>query len=104
MQGALRAWRLFSEVKNMEAGHHGTDQESSHLATFDALDFEAFSKQRWDRLTENHSEDIVVHRPDGHETRGLEKHVEDLKGMFAFAPDTRISSHPTSSARGNGRA
>jgi len=32
--------------------------------------------------------------PDGHKTTGLEKHIEDLKAMFAKAPDTRITTHP----------
>ncbi len=31
-----------------------------HLETFDELDFEVFSNQQWDRLTESHAEDIVV--------------------------------------------
>ena len=35
-----------------------------------------------------------MHWPDGHETRGIEKHIEDLKGMFVYAPDTRIEVHP----------
>jgi len=35
-----------------------------------------------------------VHWPDGHTTKGLEKHIEDLKVMFTFAPDNRIREHP----------
>ena len=30
--------------------------------------------------------------PDGHVTEGLDKHIEDLKMLFVYAPDTRISS------------
>ena len=39
-----------------------------HLETFDELDFEVFTKQQWQRLHESHSEDIVVHWPDGRTT------------------------------------
>src|ERR1043166_529639 len=54
----------------------------SHLKTFDVLDFDVFSNQKWDRLQESHAQDIIVTWPDGHETRGIEKHIEDLKAMF----------------------
>jgi hypothetical protein len=64
------------------------------LDTFDALDYEVFSNQEWNRLSESHAEDIVVNWPDGHQTKGLAKHTEDLKAMFVYAPDTKIKSHP----------
>lgn len=65
-----------------------------NLKTFDILDFEVFSNQRWDRFPESHAADIVVTWPDGHETVGLERHLADLKEMFVYAPDIKISSHP----------
>jgi len=65
-----------------------------HLKTFDELDFDVFSNQKWDRLSESHGDDIVVTWPDGHETKGLAKHIEDLKAMFVYAPDTKIKVHP----------
>lgn len=65
-----------------------------HLKTFDTLDFDVFSNQKWDRLHESHSKDIVVTWPDGHETRGIDKHIEDLKTLFVFAPDIAIKTHP----------
>jgi predicted ester cyclase len=65
-----------------------------HLKTFDTLDFDVFSNQKWDRLHESHADDIVVTWPDGHETRGIAKHTEDLKALFAFAPDIKIKKHP----------
>lgn len=58
-----------------------------NLKTFDTLDFDVFSNQKWDRLGESHAKDIVVTWPDGHETKGIEKHIEDLKAMFVYAPD-----------------
>jgi hypothetical protein len=65
-----------------------------NLHVFDELDFDVFSNQKWNRLHESHAKDIVVTWPDGHETRGIEKHIEDLKAIFAFAPDTAIKVHP----------
>ena len=65
-----------------------------NLATFDTLDYFVFSGQQWVRLHESHAEDIVVNWPDGHQTKGLATHIEDLKAMFVYAPDTRIKVHP----------
>jgi hypothetical protein len=67
---------------------------AKNIATFDDLDFNVFTNQKWDQLSKSHSKDIVVHWPDGHETKGIEKHIEDLKAMFVYAPDTRIQQHP----------
>jgi len=65
----------------------------AHLAMFGTLDFEVISRQAWERLAESHSKDVVVHWPDGRETRGLEAHVQDLKRMFVYAPDTHVKAH-----------
>jgi len=65
-----------------------------NLATFDELDFVVFSNQDWTRLHESHSKDIKVNWPDGRSTKGIEKHIEDLKAMFVYAPDTSIKVHP----------
>jgi predicted ester cyclase len=65
-----------------------------HLKTFDNLDFDVFSNQKWDRLHESHAKDIVVTWPDGHETKGIDRHIDDLKAMFVFAPDIAIKTHP----------
>jgi predicted ester cyclase len=65
-----------------------------NLRVFDALDFDVFSNQKWDRLGESHAQDIVVTWPDGHETRGIDAHVADLKQMFTYAPDIAIQTHP----------
>ena len=72
-----------------------------NLAKFDTLDFDVFSNQKWDRLKESHAQDIVVTWPDGHETRGIDKHIEDLKAMFVYAPDTQIKEHPIKIANGS---
>jgi hypothetical protein len=65
-----------------------------HLQTFDTLDFDVFTNQKWDRLKESHSADIKVYWPDGRVTEGIDTHINDLKYMFSFAPDTRILEHP----------
>lgn len=64
-----------------------------HIATFDTLDYTVFTYQQWERLHESHSQDVIVHWPDGHSTNGIQKHIEDLKAMFVYAPDTRIKVH-----------
>ena len=67
---------------------------AGHLATFDTLDFTVFSNQEWTRLHESHSSDIKVYWPDGHMTQGIDVHIQDLKALFVYAPDTRIKEHP----------
>ena len=83
------------EVKNELKKY--TDERSrieKDLKTFDELDFVVFSNQEWTRLHESHSKDVKVNWPDGHFTVGIEKHIEDLKAMFVYAPDTSIKVHP----------
>jgi len=67
---------------------------AKNLASFDTLDYTVFTNQEWTRLHETHAKDIKVYWPDGHVTEGLEKHIEDLKMLFVYAPDTRIRQHP----------
>lgn len=68
----------------------------AHLHRFDQLDFDAFSKQDWKLFNEIHCADVVVKFPDGHETKGIRKHQEDIAGMFVATPDMRVSAHPVS--------
>ena len=67
---------------------------AANLINFDDLDFNVFSNQKWDQLNRSHAADIVVHWPDGRTTTGIDAHIEDLKAMFVYAPDTRIKTHP----------
>ncbi len=74
-----------------------TDEKAmtdKNLKTFDELDFVVFTNQEWTRLHESHSKGVKVNWPDGHSTNGIEKHIEDLKAMFVYAPDTNIKVHP----------
>lgn len=79
----------------------GNEEIAKHLATFDSLDYTIFSNQEWTRMHESHSKDIKVIWPDGHIVVGLEKHIEDLKALFVYAPDTRIKEHPIRFGSGN---
>lgn len=74
--------------------------EQGHLSNFDDLDFNVYSGQKWDLLGKSHAKNITVHWPDGRITQGIDTHIEDLKGMFVFAPDTRIQEHPIRIASG----
>jgi len=97
-------------IQTMAFSHQSVDMEkspisrgdsvASHIATFDDLDFDVFTHQKWDRLKESHAANIIVHWPDGHVTHGIEQHIKDLKSMFVYAPDTRISAHPVKFGQG----
>jgi predicted ester cyclase len=78
---------------------HGAEA-ARHIETFDTLDFDVFSHQRWERLHESHAENIIVTWPDGHDTHGIETHTHDLQQMFVHAPDTKIEIHPIRVATG----
>ena len=41
------------------------DKVAQHLATFDDLDFNVYTHQKWDELGKSHAKDIIVHYPDG---------------------------------------
>lgn len=76
-------------------------REQAQLATFDDLDFNVFTGQKWDELGKSHAQNIIVHWPDGRTTTGIDVHIADLKGMFVYAPDTRIQEHPIRIASGD---
>jgi SnoaL-like polyketide cyclase len=66
---------------------------AKNLANFDDLDFRVYTNQQWQDLHESHGKDIVVHWPDGHVSKGIEKHIEELKTLWTFAPDNGITEH-----------
>lgn len=72
-----------------------------HLTKFDTLDYTIFSNQQFARFHESHGENIKVYWPDGHITTGLAMHLEDMKALFVYAPDTRIKQHPIRFGTGN---
>ena len=67
---------------------------AKNLANFDDLDFHVYTGQQWENLHKSHARDIVVHYPDGHTTTGIPDHIKELKFMWTFAPDNRITEHP----------
>ena len=85
-----------STISNSKLARYEEAERSGHqhLAAFDTLDFDVYTNQKWERFSESHAKAILVHYPDGHTTRGLAAHIEELKPMFVFAPDTRIRTHP----------
>ena len=82
---------LKQEIVRLTAGK---DSVVQHLVKFDTLDYTVFTHQAWERLHESHAKDILVHWPDGHIAKGIDRHVEDLKKMFVYAPNTSIKEHP----------
>ena len=82
---------LMSELAKYQTAEKMTD---ALLKKFDTFDFDVYTNQKWDRLTESHAKDILVHYPDGHTSKGLAAHIDELKPMFVFAPDTNIKTHP----------
>jgi hypothetical protein len=79
------------EIRELTANN---EMIAKNLVTFDTLDFTVFSNQDWARLHQSHSKDVKVNWPDGHFTTGIQKHIDDLKAMFVYAPDTKIKQHP----------
>jgi predicted ester cyclase len=77
------------------------DEAAKNIATFDTLDFDVFSNQKWDRIKESHADDVIVSWPDGHDTKGIGVHIEDLKKLFVHAPDTAAKIHPIRVANGD---
>jgi hypothetical protein len=63
----------------------------THIATFDTLDFDVFTNQKWDRLKESHSADVAVH---WHATYGASCAI--LTG-----PPDRVSASRSRSASSN---
>jgi predicted ester cyclase len=98
---AANASQSVDSTQHNAALNDSASKIAEHLAKFDTLDFDVFSNQKWDRLKESHAADITVTWPDGHETHGIEKHIEDLKAMFIAVPDTKVSAHPIKIANGS---
>lgn len=68
-------------------------QVVANLARFDSLDYLFYTGQKWDQFHISHADNIVVTYPDGRQVNDLNVHLDDLKPMFVFAPDTRITQH-----------
>lgn len=89
---------LRNQIQELDSGN---EMIANNLAKFDTLDYTVFSNQEWTRLHESQSKDIKVNWPDGHFTIGIDRHIEDLKAMFVYAPNTSIKQHPIRFGSGN---
>jgi hypothetical protein len=96
---------LQSRIDSLQAElNKVTDERASieaHLTRFDSLDFDVYSHAKWDLLNVSHADNILVTYPDGHQTSDIGTHIEELKPMFVFAPDTRIVEHPVKFGSGD---
>jgi hypothetical protein len=72
----------------------------THLANFDDFDYNVLTNQKWTGLHRGHAHDILVHWLDGRAAKGIDKHMDDLKAMFIWAPDTRVKEHPVKLGQG----
>lgn len=87
------------EVNKYEEERKMTEER---LIRFDSLDFDIYSNQKWDLFSISHDENIKVYYPDGSTTTGLyPEHINTLKPLFVFAPDTKINSHPVKFGSGD---
>lgn len=72
------------------------------LNRFDSLDFDYYSNENWPGLAISHDSAIMVYYPDGTTTAGLyPQHIDALKPLFIFAPDTKIKTHPVRFGNGD---
>lgn len=92
LRSAFVAALIVFPLSNVPA--YGEDPAEENLKRFDTLDFIAYSRQDWKLFAEIHCADVVVHFPDGRETKGIEQHLKDIKGLFVGTPDSRVTSHP----------
>jgi len=90
---------LETELKSFKDEKALTEQR---LMIFDTLDYDFYTHQKWDKFNHSHADDILVYYPDGSTTKGLEPaHIDALKPMFLFAPDTKIEKHPVRFGNGD---
>ena len=80
---------------NDQISTNNKELTEERLRQFDTLDFKFYSNQMWDSLAISHDANIKVYYPDGTTTSGLfPQHIDMLKPIFVFAPDTKVISHP----------
>jgi len=67
---------------------------ADHIGKYRTADFDVFTAHGdMERIRESHAKDVLVHWPDGRRTTNVEAHIDDLKAMFVYAPDTHIPEH-----------
>ncbi|HEU5165367.1 MAG TPA: ester cyclase [Chitinophagaceae bacterium] len=89
-------------AKEMKGDINIDQLTEERLRRMDSLDFQFYSNQVWDSLAISHDADIKVYYPDGAITTGLfPQHIDMLKPMFVFSPDTKAISHPVKFGTGD---
>ena len=84
-----------NKMNDNSSSANNDELTQERLRRFDSLDFQFYSNQKWDSFAISHDANIKVYYPDGTTTTGLyPQHIDMLTPMFAFAPDTKITSHP----------
>ncbi|AXY76348.1 polyketide cyclase [Paraflavitalea soli] len=90
---------LQGELNKFQAEKAWTEMR---LARFDSLDYIFYSNQQWADFAISHADNIKVYYPDGAITEGLyPHHIDMMKPMFVFAPDTKIKTHPVKFGSGD---
>ena len=84
-----------------DAGVAGADTVATNLASFDQLDFDAYTKKDWDLFRHLHCANVVVTNPDGIQTQGIDAHVAAVQALFSWAPEQAIREHPTRVGQGD---
>jgi predicted ester cyclase len=92
-QGDLQA-KVDELQKKVDQYEADKKEIEKRLIRFDSLDYHHYNNQQWDSFRISHTDNIIVTYPDGHQTKDLSTHLEELKPQFQFAPDTKITSHP----------
>jgi predicted ester cyclase len=105
-QGGSDSVALQTKVDSLQAELDRYTAEEAltemRIARFDSLDFDVYSNQKWDEFQISHADDIRVVYPDGSVTVGLDpQHLDALRPMFVFAPDTKIKIHPVKFGNGD---
>jgi len=91
---ALMASTSFGQYGGVAKFREHERNVHEHLRRLYILDSDVLAHKNWDQLRESHADNIVVHWPGGRTSKGLRKHVEDLKATFAYAPDIHVQGHP----------
>lgn len=68
---------------------------AENLARFAEAEFAGFNERNFELLAAGHADDVRVQMPDGSVVVGVEKHMQDLKDMVAWAPNVHIVEHIT---------
>jgi hypothetical protein len=85
--------RTFGQYAGVAKHSKHEEGVPTNLLRFETSDFDVLAHHNWKRLTEKHARNVIVHWPDGRQTKGIAKHVQDVKTIFAYAPDTRVRTH-----------